>query len=205
MAKPLSKAQRLAAQSGFTAVELMIVITLLAILVSVGVPALGQFTDKNKVISAAEKIHADLQYTRTESIKRQDDLWINFTRDGTNAPNGSTSWGYGINENSGCDYTLATASNINACALNASPDGSSSTHLFKRTLSADFPGVKLVSVNFGGDNETQFDSTRGTTTSGTIIVRSPFDRELRVSVTVLGHVSICSPSGANNISSYPTC
>lgn len=74
---------RTGAQSGFTLVELVITLALLAVLVTVAVPSFRDFTLQNRVKTGAQELFTALLYARSEAVKRNDDVYI--------FPNGGTS------------------------------------------------------------------------------------------------------------------
>lgn len=55
--------------SGFTLIELMVIIGLLGVLVAVGVPSFQYLTEPSKVTSAARELHAGLHVARSEAIR----------------------------------------------------------------------------------------------------------------------------------------
>ena len=57
-------------QSGFTIIELLVGITILAIILGLGAPAMGSYLQNSKLGSAAASYHAALQLARTEAVRR---------------------------------------------------------------------------------------------------------------------------------------
>jgi len=57
-------------QRGFTLVELLVGLTLLAVLLGLGVPAMGTYLQNSKLASAAASYYSGLQIARTEAIRR---------------------------------------------------------------------------------------------------------------------------------------
>ena len=57
-------------QRGFTLVELLIGMTLLAVLIGLGVPAMGSYLQNSKLASVAASYFSGLQMARTEAIRR---------------------------------------------------------------------------------------------------------------------------------------
>ncbi|MEO5843202.1 MAG: prepilin-type N-terminal cleavage/methylation domain-containing protein, partial [Caldimonas sp.] len=57
-------------QRGFTLVELLVGLTLIAVLLGLGVPAMGTYLQNSKLASAASSYFAGLQMARTEAIRR---------------------------------------------------------------------------------------------------------------------------------------
>ena len=60
-----------APQRGFTLLELMMVLTLAAVIMAIGAPSFGEFSRNNRLSSAANNLLAGLQLARTEAIKLQ--------------------------------------------------------------------------------------------------------------------------------------
>jgi type IV fimbrial biogenesis protein FimT len=59
------------AQSGFTLLELMLVVVLAGLLLGIGVPAMGNFIRNARITSAANDVMVALHFTRSEAIKRR--------------------------------------------------------------------------------------------------------------------------------------
>tara|TARA_R110002049_G_scaffold152381_9_gene316364 strand:- start:1112 stop:1654 length:543 start_codon:yes stop_codon:yes gene_type:complete len=76
--------------NGFTLVELLIVLSIIGILAALAMPSFMSNIEKRKIISAAEMVSSDLKWARSESIKQNQELTVDFT-DGA----GGT-WGYTI-------------------------------------------------------------------------------------------------------------
>ena len=57
-------------QRGFTLVELLVGLTLLAVLLGLGVPAMGTYLQNSKLASAAAGYFSGVQTARTEAIRR---------------------------------------------------------------------------------------------------------------------------------------
>ena len=57
-------------QTGFTLVELMVTITVLAVLLGVGVPSFQATIQGNRITTAANDLVAALQYARSEAVRR---------------------------------------------------------------------------------------------------------------------------------------
>jgi type IV fimbrial biogenesis protein FimT len=58
-------------QTGFTLLELMLVVVLAGILLGIGVPAMGNFIRNARLTGAANDVMAGLHFTRSEAIKRR--------------------------------------------------------------------------------------------------------------------------------------
>jgi len=59
------------AQSGFTLLELMLVVVLAGLLLGIGVPAMGNFIRNARLTGAANDVMVALHFARSEAIKRR--------------------------------------------------------------------------------------------------------------------------------------
>ena len=85
-------------QRGFTIIELMMALLVLAILVTVAVPSFGSFMSKNRLTSQANNFHAALLYARSEAVKRNRSVFICWSGNPTAASpcgNSGTGWSDG--------------------------------------------------------------------------------------------------------------
>ena len=60
----------MAAARGFTIIELLVGLTLLAVLLGLGAPAMGTYLQNSKLATAAASYYTGLQTARTEAIRR---------------------------------------------------------------------------------------------------------------------------------------
>lgn len=181
--------------NGFTLIEMMVVLAVLAIIVTTAVPGMGNFLDSNKLRGATSQFYSDMQYARSESIKRNVNVSVSVTS------NGDTSWCYGISINTGCDCTITDPTNINACVLPQSGED-----ILKVGSSADFTGIRLISPSGSNQTVATFDFVRGVaTTTGTVVFESHNALETHIDVTALGKINACTPTGVKNLTGYSTC
>ncbi len=75
------------ADGGFTLIELMLAITVFALVLALGVPAMGNFVAEQRRLAAANELVAALHYTRNEAIRRGRGMSI-CSRDGDAASPG---------------------------------------------------------------------------------------------------------------------
>ena len=61
-------------QQGFTIIELMITVALIAVLAAVGIPSFQTMVASNRVISSINEFHAGLRLARMEAVKRGDSV-----------------------------------------------------------------------------------------------------------------------------------
>lgn len=173
----------------------MIVLAVLAIIATIAVPGMNSFLDSNRLRGATNQFYSDVQFARSESIKRKTSISVSITS------NGGTNWCYGINETAGCDCTITDTTDANACTLNLS-----GTNVLKTGSDSDFPEISLTSHNGTNQTYATFDSVRGiASVTGTAILQSANELKTHVNVSVLGKVSSCTPAGNHSVAGYSAC
>ncbi|MFB1490916.1 MULTISPECIES: GspH/FimT family pseudopilin [unclassified Thiocapsa] len=180
------------ARSGFTLLELMITLAVLAILASIGVPTMQEMLERNRLKSAAQTLMEDLQWMRGEAIRRNRTLSLVID---------ANAWCYGITAETTCDCRLTDATSTDACVLDTA-----GTPVLKRTGGHDFRGVQVVSIasSLKSPPRLMFEPRRATATSfGSVTIDSPAGAQLRVILSKLGRVRTCSPNGS--LPGFETC
>ena len=81
-------------QNGFTLIELMITISLLAVLITLGVPALQSTTRSNTVVAKSNSFLSAVRIARSEATKRRDSVIICASDTQTNC-NNANGWSDG--------------------------------------------------------------------------------------------------------------
>lgn len=96
-------------QTGFTLMELMIVIVIVAILAALALPSFKSVLERRRLVGATENLFSDLQYARSEAIKRNETIRFQVTT--------GANWCFGIDDDDGaaCDC------NANACEVDGLP------------------------------------------------------------------------------------
>jgi type IV fimbrial biogenesis protein FimT len=74
-----------AKQTGFTLIELMFTIAVIAVLLGIGVPNFREFVMNSRMTSAANDLLGDLNLARTEAIKRRSQVVLCATDGGTDS------------------------------------------------------------------------------------------------------------------------
>lgn len=175
---------------GFTLIEAMVTVAVIAILAAIAVPAFQNIIDKRRLKEAAEQLYSDMQYARGEALKQNTEVTVAF------GGVGGTAWCYGI------DDTPATA-----CDCANSPGNCTINGVEKVVTSTGFRGISITSTNFvTTGTSVVFDYARGTTqNNGTASLSSSTGSAANVIVGRVGRVRLCSPSGTGNIPDYPAC
>jgi len=70
-------------QSGFTLIELMVVISILAILLGIGVPSFRATIEGNRITTVANDLVGALQFARSEAVKRGTNVVLCSSNDQT--------------------------------------------------------------------------------------------------------------------------
>jgi type IV fimbrial biogenesis protein FimT len=186
--------------SGFTLIELMVTLAVLAILLVAAAPSFSDFIDKSRLKGAAQGAVDVINNARAESVRQGRDVRVAMK--GT-----TTAWCLGANaaaEPSAPGEPIPAAS---ACDCSTSPAAClvSGQQLVFATSQND--GVELSaapSADFVFSNRLGTVDGLGTTTITMTSPRKTFDLEL--TVTPLGQVSLCVPASSDlPIAGYPSC
>ncbi len=154
--------------SGFTLVELMVTVAVLAVLLAIAIPSFQGTLDKRRLTGAAEQLYADLQYARSEAIRQNRNVTVYFSE--------TSPWCYGIDDDtsSACNCSSAPS----ACTVGG----------VQKVVTVSVP----LCSNFTSDNFA-FDPRRGTAApQGTVFLQSSAIGTVRVTVSNPGRVRICS-------------
>jgi type IV fimbrial biogenesis protein FimT len=103
------------AQRGFSLIELMVVVTVTAVMLGIGVPAFKQFTATQRVKSAAVDLATTLLQARSEAIKRNVAVTIAHNTGG---------WAYGWTVVAGT-VTVAEQAALGDVTVTANPTSAS--------------------------------------------------------------------------------
>lgn len=182
---------------GFTLVEWMITLAVVAILAALAVPSLRLLMDKYQLKAAAQALYDDVQLARSEAIRRSAHTAVQFA---ATAP----SWCAVIG-------TVASANGALACTCTAAqPEPSCIKRSLPASNQADFrsiglgastemrfePSSGLLLTSAGGDSEALFVD----------VISAYSGRSVRVFVSPVGIPSLCSPPApAVGLSEFAAC
>ena len=100
-------------QTGFTLTELMVVITIVAILTGIGVPSFKYVTTANRVSSEVNALLGDMQYARSEAIREGQTVTVCVANSNATdcAGAGNTTWqgGWIVFSDANGDQTVQSA------------------------------------------------------------------------------------------------
>ncbi|WJW75085.1 GspH/FimT family pseudopilin [Thiohalobacter sp. IOR34] len=178
--------------AGFTLVELMLTVAVLAILLGIAVPGLRHFIDSHRLRAAAETLAADLQYARTAALRRggQSDVYVSFLA--------GSRWCYGLGE-SPCDCRQPPSA-PGACRLQLGGQT-----LDRRLDHRRFPGIRLDHARFGNSSSTRFEALRGIARPGRLRLQGASRQQLEIRLSLLGRVRLCHPRGQPAPAGYSPC
>lgn len=79
------------AAGGFTIIELLVTMSIVAVLMAIGVPSFRYVTNSNRIASEINGLLGDLQFARSEAIKDGRTVTVCVSANGTSCSN-ATSW-----------------------------------------------------------------------------------------------------------------
>ena len=181
---------------GFTLIELMIVIAILAIGVALAVPSYSDVVQRRETTAQAEDLVSFVSFAQSESVKYNEMISVHLTY--TDKDN----WCMGANEGSApCDCTETNTAAANYCSLNGVTKIMRSSEQTKSSMTATSTDRTLV-----------FDPIRGImavadlgTNHGVALGSDNGNWSLQVDVGATGRTRICNPDSATAIPGYQSC
>lgn len=183
---------RAISQHGFTLVELIVAMVVFGIMVTIAVPSFTSLMDSIRVKRAADAISSFLVNAKSEAIKRNTSVSVEFQTSNSNA-----TWCAGMALITDCDCTGADATKL--CRLDGVDRVLTGSASYKNMLLTKSDGTSADNVGF------TFTPTRGTASAGSVQVQSDDGRQVRVVVSGTGRIRLCSPSGSGHVGGYAAC
>ncbi len=200
---------------GFTIVELMVVIAMVAVLITLAIPSFRDIIERKAVGGAAEAAYEQLQRARSQALKRSKAIVVDFNVNGTN-------WAIGFTDKTaGCDAEETDSTATAACTVDENNDlgAANADNWLMHIQGSDYKNITMTQITgfanpgvLTGDcatatltnAQTCFDFIRGLARTGVYEFAST-NYKLNVEVTMLGHVNVCVPSGEKKIVGYNDC
>ncbi len=202
---PRNTGKGFSTRHGFTIIEMMIALAVLAIITSLALPSYRTLLEKRQVTSGAEQLGAFLSTAQLESVKRNQFVVVNYM------PN-SGNWCFGMRTGDAssvtCDCRVTDPTAANACVLDTDlPAANRSLKVFNSTVLSK-PGV-LSSATLAGGSNLVYDPVRGLTdganTAKLELASDQGSYALNVEVTVTGRVKLCNPDTSKHVPGYGAC
>lgn len=165
--------------TGLSLIELLITMSLLAILLAIGIPSFQGSQERARLRNSAEAVYSLLQFARSEAIKQYRDLFV-VVSTGEAGPAGD-GWCLAIANDRDCDCSVVGAG---ACQYGGGADRQA------HSLSSEgFPGVALASNRASYRFERKLGKC---TTPGTLRLGGADASRINIRVSSLGRVALCS-------------
>ena len=200
--------------SGFTIIELMIVMVIVAIGVALAVPTYRSITEKRQLTSAAESVAAFMTLAQSAAVKYDRDVMVNMQRSNFNT------WCIGATDGvEVCDCTPPAdggpdPGDDNYCDINGVPSHIQHADVIPNAAYQLLQSIKVNETASANSNIT-FDPVRGTLLGLETVsfemhtnTGSGSDKEYQLNVNLLptGNVSICTAIGRKLLlKMFPTC
>lgn len=185
--------------SGFTLIELMVVVVIVAILAAMAAPSYRDMIDRYRLRGAADDVLSALAAARAQSVKLGLDASIS-TIDGANWCVGANSAGIPTGGAVAEGSTECDCSTASACLVGG---------IQTVVPVGKHPGVSMAtgaSFIFDGKLGTALTSGGGIADPGAITLTSPSGRyDISIDVTPLGQATLCTPSGKPAMAGVPAC
>lgn len=170
---------------GFTLIELMIVIALVAIVATLAAPSFTNMLARKRVEGVTAELATDFQYAKSEAVGRNADVRVTFV-------------------DSKCYVIHRTSLAVSTCVTTG-------TGLLK-TMQLDAESTASIAPN-NGLSYVSFEPVRGVATNDASpagdasinVTSSVGSWTLRSIVTPLGRVQTCTPSGTGQVPGYAAC
>lgn len=172
---------------GFTLIELMVTIAVLAILLAMAAPSFAEFAERQALRGTADNIIGVIGLAKEEAAKRDRLVQVDFIKLGDGVCAGAAVG------TAGCDCSAGT------CPLAASA-----------ASERDLKGVRITGDPlFGGDGAFVIDPKTGTlldlADSGAVDLETQRGYGLRIRVNPLARASTCTPDGKKSLPGVAPC
>lgn len=172
-------------EPGFTLIELMLGIVVLAVLLALAVPAFTGLFQKQRLKGAGERLASEIQFARSEAVATNTSISVKVM--------GGTDWCIGLSDAvppaDDCDCTSS-----GSCQVDSED---------RVVVASSFDGVTRPADPM----LVRFDGVRGLpdAAAGPALFDGENGKQIGVKVNPLGSVTVCSPAGTTKMGEYPDC
>jgi type IV fimbrial biogenesis protein FimT len=164
---------------GFTFIELMLTLAVVAVLATVAVPSLLDLLDRHRLRGAAESLRGDLLLARAEALRLNVPVSVSFRIET------ASRWCYALSDAGPCNCLSA-----DECAVAGAPAHGADVARFRRVALATNLSLRTAT----------FQPARGTVNAGTVTLTAGA-RAVDIVLSTLGRIRLCS----NDLGGYPPC
>jgi prepilin-type N-terminal cleavage/methylation domain-containing protein len=185
------------AQKGFTLIEVLIAIAVVAIVASLALPSYRSIIEKRQVTSGAEQLAAFLSAVQMESVKRSENITVSYQ--------------------SGANWCIGVATGVDACDCTDTDPATADCVIDSQVRVVNNSNLTYPDVvsAIDGDGAFIFDPARGLIydDSGFAafdeaeleMVSADGTYAMNVQITSTGRVKMCSDSDDKAVPGYKTC
>jgi len=168
--------------SGITLLELLITISILVLVVTLGSPAINSIQKNMQLKAAAQSSYFAFQQARASAVTKSVDITV--------ALQPGKNWCAALSDSGVCDCSIP-----NECTING---------VEYKVDFADYRFISIDKVTFGADDVAVFDANRGLAIghAGSIVF-SDGDKQLKLILSNMGRVRICAVD--SRIGGYELC
>ena len=176
---------------GFTVIELLIGVAVIAIITSLALPSYRTIIEKRQVTSGAEKLGAFLSSVQMEAVKRSENITVSYN---------PTAWCIGIITGlTACDCTDTSAATAD-CKIDDQV----------RIINDSDMMYSGIMSGMDGDGSFVYDPARGLMVDHSDAMELELVSEnnsyaLNVQLTATGRVKICSDNASQKVPGYEVC
>ena len=169
-------------QHGISLLELKITVSIIAILVTIGGPAILTMQKSLQLKAAVETSYFAFQGARSVAVSLGRDVSVSIVD--------STDWCVGLSDRGACDCTV-----LNSCTINS---------VEQLVKAQDYGNISIQNVRFGTNNLAVYDGVRGLSigNAGSVIFSDGVN-QAKLILSNMGRVRICVAAG--NVGRYSPC
>lgn len=166
-------------KKGFTLIEALMVVVIFTLLLLIAIPAWNDFIRKKQLITAMEGLYDTLKIAHSESIRRETNITVAFTKNIT-----TENWCYALSDGGDCDCLTGV------CTIEGVG------HVINGVN-----GINLEITNLTSNKYVTFEGIRGLASDSGSVTLTSEPYSITISVNKLGLLRTCS----NTVVGYGVC